>query len=93
MNPSVFWTDSQTVLKYIGNDYTRFKTYVANRVALIRDNTDLSQWRYVKSKDNPADDASPLATKKMDTCHRVPVEGGRKLSCGKIIGLSSSVTR
>ena len=44
LNPSVFWTDSQTVLKY-GNDYTRFKTYVANRVSLIRDNNERSQWR------------------------------------------------
>lgn len=31
--------------------------YVANRVALNRENTDLSQWRYVRSKDNPADEA------------------------------------
>ena len=31
---------------------------MANRVSLIRDNTDLSQWRYVCSKDNPADDSS-----------------------------------
>ncbi|XP_060799417.1 uncharacterized protein LOC132901020 [Neoarius graeffei] len=58
LEPSVFWTDSQTVLKYIANDQARFKTYVANRVSFIRDNTELSQWRYVGSKDNPADDAS-----------------------------------
>ncbi len=58
LKPSVFWTDSQTVLKYIGNDHTRFKTYVANRVSLIRGNTDQTQWQYVSSKDNPADDAS-----------------------------------
>ena len=58
LQPSVFWTDSQTVLKYIRNNKTRFKTYVSNRVSHIRDNTDLSQWRYVGSKDNPADDAS-----------------------------------
>ncbi|KAL7878212.1 hypothetical protein SRHO_G00048550 [Serrasalmus rhombeus] len=36
----------------------RFKTYVANRVLLIRDNTHLSQWRHVSSKHNPADDSS-----------------------------------
>ncbi|KAK0138077.1 hypothetical protein N1851_025741 [Merluccius polli] len=47
LKPSVFWTDSQTVLKYI-----------ANRVSMIRDNTELSQWRYVSSKDNAADDCS-----------------------------------
>ena len=58
LKPSFFWTDSQTVLKYIANDQARYKTYVANRVSLIRDNTELSQWRYVSSKDNPADDSS-----------------------------------
>ncbi|KAL7881025.1 hypothetical protein SRHO_G00032790 [Serrasalmus rhombeus] len=58
LKASVFWTDSQTVLKYIANDSARFKTYVANRVLLIQDNTHLSQWRYVSSKHNPADDCS-----------------------------------
>lgn len=57
LESSVFWTDSQTVLKYIGNDHPRFKTYVANRVSLICNNTDLSRWRYVSNKDSPADDA------------------------------------
>lgn len=42
LEPSVFWTVSQTVLKYINNEHTRFKTYMANRVSLIHDNTDLS---------------------------------------------------
>ncbi|KAL7850011.1 hypothetical protein SRHO_G00193600 [Serrasalmus rhombeus] len=58
LKASVFWTDRQMVLKYIANDSVRFKTYVANRVSLIRDNTHLSQWRYVSSKVNPADDCS-----------------------------------
>lgn len=40
------------------NYYTRFKTYVTNSGALIHDNTDLSQWRHVRSKDNPTDNAS-----------------------------------
>lgn len=54
----LFWTDSQAVLKYIANDKARFYTYVANRVSFIRDNTSTQQWRYVTSKNNPADDAS-----------------------------------
>ncbi len=54
----MFWTDSQSVLKYIGNDHTRFKTYVANRVSFIRENSNRSQWRYVSTKYNPADEAS-----------------------------------
>ncbi|KAL7870670.1 hypothetical protein SRHO_G00081670 [Serrasalmus rhombeus] len=35
LKASVFWTESQTVLKYIANDSARFKTFVANRVLLI----------------------------------------------------------
>lgn len=58
LEPSVFWTDSQTVLKYIGSDHARFKTYVANRVSLICENTDQTQWRHVSGKENPVDDAS-----------------------------------
>lgn len=52
------WTDSCIVLNYISNSRTRFKTYVANRVSFIRDNTDTSQWKFVPTGQNPADLAS-----------------------------------
>ena len=58
LQESTFWTDSTTVLKYIGNDTLRFKTFVANRISTIRDATQLSQWRYINTVDNPADCAS-----------------------------------
>jgi hypothetical protein len=58
INETVFWTDSMTVLRYICNESTRFHTFVANRVALIRDGSRSSQWRYVDTKRNPADDSS-----------------------------------
>ena len=54
----VFWTDSQTVLKYIRNEKARHPVFVANRVALIRDSSSIDQWKYVPSKSNPADHAS-----------------------------------
>lgn len=53
-----FWTDSQVVLGYINNDARRFHIFVANRVQLIRDNSDPSQWYYVETSENPADHAS-----------------------------------
>ena len=53
----VYWTDSTTVIKYIRNDKARYHTYVANRVQVIRDGTQVNQWRYVDTKENPADDA------------------------------------
>ena len=53
--PSVFYTDSEIVLRYISNDSRRFKVYVANRVSKIQNYTEVSQWHYVSSKENPAD--------------------------------------
>ncbi|XP_061573965.1 uncharacterized protein LOC133440659 [Cololabis saira] len=55
---SMFWTDSTTVLKYICNETRRFHTFVANRVSVIREATDVGQWKYVSTKINPADEAS-----------------------------------
>ena len=54
----VFWTDSKVVLGYITNTIKRFETFVANRVQQIKEKTDVQQWRYVPTKENPADDAS-----------------------------------
>ncbi|KAK3102368.1 hypothetical protein FSP39_010852 [Pinctada imbricata] len=53
-----FWTDSKVVLGYINNDAKRFHVFVANRVQMVRDATEPSQWFYVDSKNNPADHAS-----------------------------------
>jgi hypothetical protein len=50
-----FWTDSMIVLGYIRNETRRFKTFVANRLAVIHDVTLQTDWRYVPSEINPAD--------------------------------------
>ena len=55
---STFWTDSTTVLKYIANEQLRFKTFVANRIAVVRESTKLEQWKYVNTSINPTDCAS-----------------------------------
>jgi Pao retrotransposon peptidase/Family of unknown function (DUF5641) len=55
---SFYWTDSNAVLGYINNDARRFHTFVANRVQLIRETSQVESWRYVNTLDNPADDAS-----------------------------------
>ena len=54
----MYHTDSETVLRYIANEQQRFHVFVVNRVQLIRDHSHLNQWRYVDTKENPADDAS-----------------------------------
>lgn len=58
LEESIFWTDSQSVIKYIYNQNKRFHTFVANRLAVIHDLSKEDQWKYVDSKQNPADDAS-----------------------------------
>ncbi|KAK7922690.1 hypothetical protein WMY93_009592 [Mugilogobius chulae] len=55
---SVFWTDSESVLKYIQNETSRYKVFVANRVAQILKVSKAAQWRYVDTACNPADIAS-----------------------------------
>lgn len=55
---SVFWSDSTAILKYVNNEDKHFHASVANRIATIREAVEPSQWRYVGSKDNPADDPS-----------------------------------
>ena len=58
VHESVFWTDSTCVMNYIRSNDKRFHTFVANRVAIIHDGSTPSQWRYVNTEANPADDAS-----------------------------------
>ena len=54
----VFYTDSQVVLGYIKNDARRFHVFVANRVQQIRENSTPDQWKYIETKENPADESS-----------------------------------
>ena len=58
LQDSAFWTDSTAVLKYITNEALRLKTFVANRIVVIKDNTNVEQWNHVDTSENPADCAS-----------------------------------
>ena len=51
----MYWTDSETCLRYIKNDSARFQTFVNNRVAFIRAHSEPNQWNHVSGKENPAD--------------------------------------
>ena len=53
-----FYSDSQVVLGYINSDAKRFKIIVAKGVQLIREHSEPSQWTYIESKNNPADERS-----------------------------------
>ena len=58
ISKSFFWMDSTCLLQYIGNTNKRFQTFVANRIATIHDASSPTQWNYVDTHTNPADDAS-----------------------------------
>ena len=46
------------MLGYIANDTRAFKTFVANRAHMMQENSKVEQWKYVPSKENPANDTS-----------------------------------
>ena len=66
----IYWTDSKVVLGYLSNEARRFHVFVANRVQQIKDHTKISQWRYVDTKENPADLASRgVSAKELSSTH------------------------
>ena len=50
-----YWTDSITTLYWIQGTSKEFKQFVENRVAEIRELSDVEGWRHVPGKSNPAD--------------------------------------
>ena len=58
VHSSTLWTDSTCVLRHIENKDKRFQIFVANRVSAILDQSTATQWRYVESMLNLADEAS-----------------------------------
>ena len=60
--PSMFWSDSMSVLHYIKNETKRFHTFVANRISMIHDGSTPNQWRYVEGIVKPGDSAARLMT-------------------------------
>ncbi|GFT19623.1 uncharacterized protein TNCV_2534981 [Trichonephila clavipes] len=49
------WTDSQVVLSWLSSPPRNWKPFIANRTFEILDIIPCKQWRYVPSKENPAD--------------------------------------
>ena len=52
------WTDPTIVLNWLSKLPRTWNTFVANRVATVQEEIPRNQWKYVPSKDNPADMAS-----------------------------------
>ena len=51
----VFYSDSRIVLGYLFNTSRQFSNYVARRIKLILSLSNRNQWRYINTKENPAD--------------------------------------
>ncbi|KAK7918811.1 hypothetical protein WMY93_010095 [Mugilogobius chulae] len=65
------WSDSTTVLYWIKSESCCYKVFVGTRVTEIQNLTDPSQWRYVDSRSNPADDITRgLTLQEMTVDHR-----------------------
>ena len=52
---TTFWSNSSAVLHIIHNSRKRFPEFVANRKSIIERHPDVSDWKYIASKVNPAD--------------------------------------
>lgn len=53
-----FWTDSKTALTWIRTGSRSYKPYVAHRIAAIEEVSTVSEWRWLSTKLNVADDAT-----------------------------------
>ena len=53
-----FWVDSLNVICWIQGQSRDYKPFVANRVGEIHEYSNPQQWRYVSTKENPADRAT-----------------------------------
>lgn len=58
INKTYFWTDSKTVLCWLRSEVGRFKAFVAHRVSEVAELTNISDWRWVSTEHNAADDAT-----------------------------------
>ncbi|XP_058797666.1 uncharacterized protein LOC131667915 [Phymastichus coffea] len=58
ISEKIFWSDSTTVLQWIRAGPRLKQTFVRNRLGEIGDKTQISEWRWVPTRANPADDAT-----------------------------------
>lgn len=58
INQRIFWTDSKDVLYWIRSDARKFHQFVAVRIGEILEGSKISEWRWVPSSQNVADDAT-----------------------------------
>ena len=45
------WTDSKIVINYLKNETTNFGVFIAHRINEIHNNSKVSEWHYVSTKE------------------------------------------
>lgn len=65
-----FWTDSTTVMRWIHSEPRDKQVFVANRLGEIGELTRASEWSWVPTKANPADDATRWSTEPLRSSDR-----------------------
>lgn len=53
-----FWSDSNTVLCWLNADPRNYKQFVMHRIGEVIEHSKPSEWRYIPTKENVADDAT-----------------------------------
>jgi len=76
-----FWSDSVTVLHWIKSDPRSFKQFVSNRIGEVQESSKVEEWRWVPSKQNPADVATRSSKKFTSTIQNDWIYGPSFLTC------------
>lgn len=67
-----YWSDSKTVFKWLSMDPKNFKQFVMFRIGEILETTNVTQWKWVPTKSNPADFATKICKPDGDMWLRGP---------------------
>ncbi|XP_051155328.1 uncharacterized protein LOC127277923 [Leptopilina boulardi] len=66
----ILWSDSRTVILWLKSDPRFYHTFVAHRLGEICELTSPSNWRWVPTNDNPADDATKFSKTPLNSNQR-----------------------